>query len=416
MSVFAKHRSFMSYFSFSIATSAVGFASTLIVLWLIPPEEYGRIALFMSMQFVSVPLISFAADNLIAINKARYGYIEYLSFRCNYVTFAYLMFVGAQMVFFCLYLLGVFHDNLFLMIPVVGLVRFLIRMASIEYVMEEKSVQYGVVAFSTALASLLLTILCLSFISGVADWRIAALLIADFMFLFVRYRGRMNLLWTFSVNRNAYRDILVFGFPLLLSVGPAWALNEADKLIVAKYADMATVGYYAAACAVGSIMITFNTALINVITPRIYKELGDNPEKIIYVIKRYMRVIMGATFGFGCLFLLVYSLAVDLILPEKYAAARSIVFVIVVFSLGRSLYSVLGLVTDYHGMTVAKLKGVICGGSIAVIVAILGIMQFGVIGAAVGVGAGYLSLSWVLWFYLVKRSRQVDMTSFKSSD
>lgn len=405
--IFVKHRSFISYFSFSIATSAVGFISTMILMRLIPPEEYGRIAIFMSIQFFSVPIISFAGNNLVAINKARLGKPEYEHFRRSYVSLAYLMFLAMQFLFIALYVLGLLHDRLFLLVPIVGIVRFLIGLASMEFVMEEKSVQYGMVGFSTALISLLLTVLLVINMSGVADWRISALLISDILFVFVRYYGRLKLIWTFTFDKDVFKDIARFGLPLLVSVVPAWALNESDKIIVAKYTDMVSVGYYAAAMAIAGIMITFNVAMLNSSIPKIYQALGDKPERMMETIKLYVKKLVGASAAFGVFFAIVYGFTAGYILPEKYAAARLIVFVAILFSLGRSFYAVLGLVTDYYGMTVVKLKGIIYGGVTTVLAVVLGVKYFGVIGAAVGAGTGYFVLSYVLWFELVGKSRQI---------
>jgi len=375
-----KHRSLISYFSFSMATSALGFVAALVMMRLMPPEEFGRIALFLSMQFIAVPLISFAADSLVAINKSKLDTAEYE------------------------YAIGILQDGLLLLIPVYGLIRFLIGMASTEFVMEEKAIRYGVVAFSTTLTSLALTVVLLSVFSGVADWRIVSLLLADILFLFVRYRGRLKLLWTFSLDKGVFKDIVRFGFPLLLSVAPAWALNESDKIIVAQYADMASLGYYAAACAIGSIMITFNIAMLNALTPKIYAALGNEPGAMLSTVKRYVVKFLGAASAFGVLFIIAYWLTADLILPEKYIAARQIVYVVILFSLGRGLYSVLGLVTDYYGMTMVKLKSVVYGGITTVVVAVIGVVKIGVIGAAIGVGSGYLVLSSLLWFALKEKS------------
>lgn len=401
-------KSLIQYFSFSIATSALGFLATLVIMRFMPPEEFGRISLFLSMQFIAVPLISFAADNLIAINKSKLNTIEYDNFRCTYVTFTYIMFSLVQLVFCLLYLLGVLHDKLFLLIPLFGLIRFLIGMASSEYVIEGKSLQYGMAAFGTTLTSLLLSILSLRLLSNIADWRIVSLLCADALFLFVRYRGRLRFLLTFSVDKIVFRDVMRFGFPLLLSVGPAWALNESDKIIiVAQFTDMASLGYYAAACSIGGIMITFNTAMLNALTPKIYQELNSDSTTLISVVKRYALKFMGAASAFACFFALVYWAASDLILPQKYVHARHIVYIVILFSLGRGLYSVLGLVADYYGMTMAKLRGVIYGGATTGTVAFLGVVKFGVIGAAIGVGSGYLVLSLFLWLALKKKAKSL---------
>jgi len=383
------------------------------MLRLLPPEEYGRLAIFLSIQFFSVPMITFGAESLIAVKRAKLGSACYEQFRCTYVTFAGLMFVFWQFVFVVVFALELFHDALLLLVPVYGLVRFLINTASTEYVMEQKATHFGVVGFSTSLSALFLTILLLSQIAGVADWRVAALLISDAVFLLVRYRGRLRLLWTFIINLNEFKNIARFGFPLLVSVGPAWALLESDKIIVSRLADMASVGFYAAACSIGGIMTTFNAAMVNAALPSLYKALEDSAGDIRTVSKRYIIKFLVATVVFGCSFALVYGLTASWILPDKYSAARPIVYVIIICSLGRSVYGVLGLVGNYYEMTVVRLIGFLCGGATSVVVSILFVSQYGVIGAALGVGAGYLSLSAVLWFAVGKKSDQLMIESRK---
>ncbi|MBY0545460.1 MAG: lipopolysaccharide biosynthesis protein [Gammaproteobacteria bacterium] len=402
-----RYKAFASYFSFSIATSALGFVASLLLMRFIPPEEFGRIALFMSIQFFVAPVISFAADNLIAINKSKLGVLEYEHFRRSYVTLAYIIFSAVQIIFALIFLSGIQHELLFLLVPFSALAKYLIGLASIEYVMEEKSVRYGLVAFLTTLFSLLLTVLFLTIFTAKADWRIAALLLADIVFLFVRYHGRMKLLFTVVSDKQEFKDITRFGLPLLLAVAPAWALNESDKIIVAHYVDIASVGLYAAACAIGAFMITFNTALVNAMIPMLYQALGEKSEDMLLITKRYLIKFMKASIIFAGGFALFYGLFADLILPEKYYAARDIVYSVVFFSLARSLYAVLGAVTDYFGMTMQKLKGIVFAGVTAVISIMLGVTQFGIAGAAVGVGIGYTMLSLVLWFELEHKSRSL---------
>jgi O-antigen/teichoic acid export membrane protein len=400
-----KHKSIISYLLFSIANSVLGFVAALVSIRLIPPNEFARIALFLSVQFIAIPLVSFSADSLIGIKKARLDCKGYEYFRRSYVTFAYIMFVVMQGTFILLYITRILQDKLLLLIPFYGIVRFLITIASTEYIIEEKSVKYGAVTLSTTLTSLLLSILLLSQFSGIADFRIAALLLADILFLYVRYRRRMRLLWTFTFDKAVFKDVINFGFPLLLSVAPAWALNESDKIIVAQYVDMTSLGYYAAACTIGSIMITFNTAMLNAFTPKIYAALSRNPKAMFSIVKRSILKFLAAAAAFGVFFITAYWLTADLILPEKYISARHIVYVVIVFSLARSIYSVLGLVTDFYEMTITKLRGVIYGGATTVAVAFLGVVEFGVIGAAIGVGSGYLVLSLRLWLALKNKAK-----------
>jgi len=370
------------------------------------PEEYGRISLFLSMQFIAVPLISFSADGIFAVNKSKLHSSEYEKFKNSYITFSYLMFILIQILFFLLYLANFFHDKLLLLIPFVGIIRFLIGMASTEFIMEEKSVKYGMIAFFSTLTSLTLTVIALNIFSGVADWRVFSLLLADILFLLIRYRGQLKILWTFSFDIKIFKKIILFGYPLLLSVPPAWALNESDKFIVSRYLNMTSLGQYAAACAIGGIMITFNTAMLNSFMPKIYFALSNRSFTMLEVVKQYIVKFFAITIIFGACFIFFYWLVADLILPEKYIAAREIVYVVIIFSLGRALYSVLGLVADFYGMTMVKFRGIMYGGLAAMIFTLIGVLKIGVIGAAVGVGSGYFVLSYVLWIALREKTEK----------
>ncbi len=377
---------------------------------LISPSEFGRIAIFVSIQFLVVPLISFAADNLIAVNRSKLDSESYEHFRRSYVTMSYLIFTVVQISFLTLYATGIHHETLFLLIPIAALLKYFISLASIEYVMEEKSIQYGLVQFFTTALSLVLTIWFLSSIAASADWRIAALLVADVVFLFVRYKGRMHLLLHFIFDGQQYRQIMRFGFPLLLAIAPAWALNEADKMIVAQYADLASVGLYAAACAIGGFMVTFNTSLLNATIPKLYAALSAQPQSILVVTKRFLWKYVVVSTIFAISFAVCYGFLAEFILPEKYAAARQVVYWVIFFALARSFYAILGAVTDYLAMTVQKLKGILLGAVAALVGMFIGVTQFGIVGVAIGVGVGYTVLGIALWFYLSMRSQGFEST------
>lgn len=406
----SQHATLVRYFSFSAATSAFGFIATIILVRLILPSEFGRIALFLSIQFFFVPLTGFAADNLIAINHANLTKPDYEYFRRSYVTLAYSMFVAIQSAFLIVFALGWLADPLLLLIPLTSLVRYLVGIASIEYVMEEKSVKYGAMQLYTAVLSLMFTLLFVYTIADTADSRIAALLIADIVFLVVRYKNRAHLLLSPVFDKRQFISIQRFGFPLLISVVPAWALNEADKVILANQVDLTAAGYYASACAIAGFMITFNAALMNATLPRLYLALrNESVAGLVPLVKRFMFRHLLFSAIFAACFLSVYSFLADYILPYKYKSAQDIVYWIVLFGLARSFYAIIGAVTDYFGMTVEKLKSITLGAIVALSAIFVGISLLGPVGAAIGVGAGYTVLGSALWWHLLRRMSNNDI-------
>lgn len=405
----SRYKSFATFFSFSLATSALGFGASLLLMRLILPAEFGRLAVFLSIQFLVTPVLSLSADNLIAINKTRLDQASYAHFRRTYVTLAYMIFGLVQTAFCIVYASQLLQEPLLLLVPAAALLKFLIGLASIEYVMEEKSVQYGLVQFSTTALSLALTVGFISLFSAAAGSRVLALILADLVFLLIRYRGRMHLLVPLPVKLADCSKIAAFGFPLLLSVAPAWALNESDKIIVSRYADLQAAGIYAAACAIGNFMVTFNTSLLNSVLPKLYSALSRDTD-ILSVTRRFMLRFLLISAAFAAVFLAGYALLAGRLLPVKYVDARPVVYWIIGLALARSFYAILGAVTDYLGLTVQKLAGISAGAVAALAGIYLGVRHFGVLGAAFGVGAGYTVLALVLWFCLVAKARHVQAT------
>ncbi len=401
----SRHHTLLYYFSFSMATSVIGFVAALVLIRLITPVEYGRIALFNSVMFFSAPLISLSAENLIAVNKAKLGPIGYEHFRKTYITLSYLIFGSLQLVVLAALVAGLVPDPLFMLLPICGLVRFLISVASLEYILEQRAVRYGLIGLGSSLCSLFLSVLFLRVFTPTAKWRILALLITDLLFLLVRHRGRLRLLSTISIDSVIFRQIATFGFPLLLSLAPAWLLNESDKIVVARVTDIATVGYYAAAASIVGVIFVFHTAVINVLTPRIYAWFSSRPDQAMEAIGYYFRRFVMIAFVFAVVFAATYHISAAFVLPAKYAQGRAIVYVLIAFSFGRTLYAVLGLSADYFGMTVEKLIGIVAGGLTTISVSWFMVNRLGVIGAAAGVGCGYLVLSAVLWIALLRRQR-----------
>jgi O-antigen/teichoic acid export membrane protein len=393
------------FFIFSIATSALGFISVLVLIRLIAPSEFGRIAIFFSLLFLVAPVLSVAADSLIAVNKSKLNFKEYEFFRRNYVSMAYIIFLFLQLLFLIIYAVGVYNDSLFLFIPIVALLKYLINLATNEYIMEKQSVKYGLFQFLTAALSLVLTVSFMILMSATADLRILALIIADLLFIYVRYRGRMHLLLNVVFDSYQWRDIIRFGLPLLVAIAPAWLLNEADKLIVFRFSDIESVGMYAAACAIGGFTVIFNTSLLNATIPNLYAELAVKTFSVLVVTKRFMLRYILASTTFAIVFAAAYAILGHIILPEKYLAARSVVYWVILFSLSRSFYAILGAVTEYFSMTIEKLKGITIGALAALLGMFVGILNYGIAGVAVGIGVGYFVLSISLWLSIVKKSR-----------
>lgn len=396
-------RSLLVYLSFSAAANAVGLVTTLFMVRYVAPQEVGRVALVLGALMVTNALMSFGADNLTAINKANLEPAAYLAFRTSFSHFALMNFAMWQAV--AIFIWAVFHvDSLVLFIPLMSLTKFFVSMASLEYVMEQRAVAYGLVQFLTSLAATVITVILVIFISPKAEARIAALLVADLAILAVRYGIRPRIVFSWRFHSSDFKRIALFGLPLMLSVGPAYLLNEGDKVMVTHQMGLAATGVYGAAWTIANVMLTFIVALQNSVIPNLLQSLKANQEHAARVALRYAFRFSAICAVFALVYLLSYTFIAGYLLPARYKAAIATVYVLVLMMQARGLYAVIGTVTDYFGMTVHRLIGCVLGAVVCLGVVGLLIPPFGLVGAGFGVGSGYIALC--IWLLCCLRQRQ----------
>jgi O-antigen/teichoic acid export membrane protein len=398
----ARIRSLFLYLSFSSASSAVGLLTTLFLVRHVAPQEFGRLAITLGALMVANTIMGFSADNLIAINKTNLEPDAYAAFRTAYSHFALMNYVISQLVVVLVWF--VFRvDDLVIFVPLMALTKFFVTMASIEYVMEQRAIAYGLIQFLTSLVAALISVALVLWVAPNAESRIAALLLADIALLVVRYGVRPKVIESWRFHREDFKRIALFGAPLMLSVGPAYLLNEGDKVIIAHQMGLASAGIYGAGYTVAGVMLTFIVALLNSTVPKIMLALKADRENASRTTIRYAIKFCGLCVAFAVIFLLAYTVAAKFILPARYAAVISTVYVVVVMMQFRAFYVVIGTVTDYFGMTAQKLWGCILGAAVSLASVFLLIHPLGLPGAACGVGLGYATLAVWLMFCLKRR-------------
>ncbi|MEO9384715.1 lipopolysaccharide biosynthesis protein [Chromobacterium phragmitis] len=398
----ARARLLAVYLSFSAGASVVGLLTTLFMVRHVAPEQFGRLAITLGALMIANAVIGFGADTLVAINKAKLDAQGYAVFRRSYSHFALMIFVMGQLVAVPVWLSGIV-DSLVLLVPLMALLKFFVSMASIEYVMDQRAVAYGLVQLLTAMAASVVTVALVLWVSPKAESRIVALMLADAALLVVRYGVKPTVVASWRFDREAFGRIARFGAPLMLSVGPAYLINEVDKVVVAQRLDLASAGIYGAACTIAGFMLTFITALLNTAVPKLMAALTEGREPPTRVAIRYVIRFCGLSIVFAALFLAAYTLAAGHLLPARYTAAIPIVYVLVAMMQWRSAYVVIGTVTDYYGMTTEKLIGCMLAAAIALGSNLLLIPRFGLLGAAFGTGLAYMALAAWLMLALARR-------------
>ena len=383
-------RNLATYLAFSAATSAIGFSTVVVLTRLLVPTEYGLIGVFLSLLFFVAPLISLGADGLIAVNKTVLDASHYETFQRTYIGLAYATFGVLQALFLLAWVFGLYHDPLFAAAPMLGLVRFLASMAATEYVADQRPFAFGAMTVLTAAFSLALTVALIRLFDSWGGWRILAMVAADLVMLAVRYHGRLRLLVSGRWDRSFTKQILRFGLPGLLVISGGWALNESDKVVVARISGMESAGIYAAAAALATIMLTFNQSLTNALYPDMFRRLESGTGGTWPILLRYTAGFVGMSSVFSLLVISAYFLFAGTILPPRYTGGQSVFIALVLSGIAVSFYRPFGLAAEYFKLARIRAVAILAGGALTIAVATFGVRHGGILWAPVGIAAGYV--------------------------
>lgn len=378
------------YLGFSIASSLLGMAAVLMLTRLLSPEQYGTIGVFYSLLFLIVPLISLCCEGLIAVSKTTLQPGDYELFQRNCLGLAYFSFAVMQVLLIGLWCGGLLGSGLLVFAPLFALIRFIAGMAGTEYIVEQRPIMYGTLTLVTAVIALGLTVLLTEGFGAWGGFRVLALLVADVLVLGVRYRGRMNILFTPTISSAHRKQILAYGIPSLICIPGAWGMNEADKMIVAKIAGIDAAGIYVAGAGLAVIMTTFLQSLTNALYPGMFRTLAAKKLRPMKVLVQYTGGFMLGSLLFCGLVLVGYFWIGDRILPPRYLGAKPIFVALMCAGVANSIYRPFGLAADYFRLARLRAVAILLGGLTTISVGFIGVTYSGPLWAAGGVAAGYL--------------------------
>jgi O-antigen/teichoic acid export membrane protein len=350
---------FANYYIFSIINAVVGIISISYLSKHIPLEDYGKIGIFTSILFFIPSLISFSANGLQAIEIINLDNIKYVTFRNTYISFVLLIsiFCFIVAVFFSLY----FKEFSFIILTasIMGFLQIFSTIHNTELIQYSQPTRFGLLTSLTILLSFILTYIFISKFN--LDWksRIYALLIAEFIFLAIRFYFLSSIAtnFTFIVSKNEFKIFYLFGTPLLISIIPAWIQTQSDRYFMISYYSLKEAGLYSLAAGIASIIMIINANMIKVVYPIVYKKLNQKEGKnFIFKITTFYSIIILLITIIFCISIFLFN---DLFLGKKYVKALDIIYIMCFSQAFTGIYMTTGLVIEYFKKTKIKMALVI---------------------------------------------------------
>ena len=391
-----------NYLYYSLASAlpaALGFIIAIFLSRNITIEDYGYIGVFVMSLYVIEPLLFFFNVGLLEIKYVNLESDDYNKYKLKYINFGLRNFI--IIFIFCLIASFIFPYSrfLFIAIPLIALTRFLIKIIWMELVQDKNAKQYAITFLTMSIFIFLLTISFVKYLDLSWEGRVFALFIPELIIVFFYYRNwRFNFSW---YTKEEMLSVIKFGFPLFVSLGAAWMLQEADKYIVLKYFSLSSVGIYTFSYLVGKIMKLINQPILQILRPIYYKEL-----KLASLTKiRHVRnVILFSIVVFSVASLLGYFLIFfKELIPDSYNEGLRVTKIILFAFSFFGIYQLSSVILEYYKLNTLKTKLLYVGAIINILFSVILIERFGILAPAYGTLIGFGIIAILSLFYALRQ-------------
>lgn len=191
--------------------------------------------------------------------------------------------------------------------------------------MEEKALEYSFFSILLKAIVLLTTIILLLF--GIRDFKVIVYstllgqMLGDFYLLF-RYRKIFQDLKKGSLSKELIKSLLIFGFPLLLSVSLNYFLNAASTVFLRLYGDFHELGIYSAGQKAANFLNIIQLSFTSFWVPLSYRWYKEKRDFLNFQFISDLLLLI-ATIGFFILALSKRIIVV--ILSANYSQAQYII-------------------------------------------------------------------------------------------
>lgn len=402
--------SLISYFSFSVLSTIIGILNITYLTRTLLPDQYAYEGICYGIIYFVTPLISFSANGLIGINIINFTKEDYFSYKRSYLSFGIINFSIISLITLGIYF-QMFRDQMLncVFILLISFVSYISEINDTELIQSKKSITYGVVKTILNSLKLFLSYIFISLIKMDWEGRLTAILISELLFAAIRIflLSDKDFKFYFQLSLKDIKRFVVYGLPVIISVGGGWIISESQRFIVLSKFSMTEVGYYTVAARIGILITIFNVALLNTIYPIIYSKLKQKIgyEFVFKITLIYFTVLL--FIALVAIFILYYF--GDIILGKQYTNGKIIIILMITGYIFSNLYKIPSLVLEYYKDNILRTVLVYISAFVGLAITYLGVSKIGVVSPALGMLCSFLILTLLYMKYAGKIMKREEV-------
>ncbi|WP_064791775.1 lipopolysaccharide biosynthesis protein [Shewanella woodyi] len=390
-------KKFINYAGFSALTTFFGLLTLPVLTAFLAPSEYGILGVTLSFLALLLPFSTLSNQQNVQVTKTKEGRAEYSHFWDSLCSLVLILACSL----FCVVCIAVYFNkfpSVFLLIPILSLVRALRLLKQAELTVIDKDFLFGLSTLLISVFAFFTTFGIFYFIEATAMIRIACLAFAELLVVFCVLKFRFN----FVYSPRVFKQIYNVGLPLIISTLPAWLINEASRIFILNYHSLELVGVYTLAFQISVIYLQFNTALGNTFVKKIFNDISIlSSKKFIFQVSLIQLVC-------ALIFVLLLVFFGKSVLPVSYGAAIPIATILTFGVLLQSFGLLPTYYFSYHKVNRFRLYALSVAAVIATVLNYIYIPKYGIDGAAFIFVVSMAFYSACLFFFVVFYSNKVN--------
>ena len=366
------------------SSMAIHFISGIILARLLTPDNYGCIGMLAIFMTVSNSFIDGGFGSAL-IQKKKPTQADYSTI------FYWNLIVGAAvyvLLFFLAPYVAEFYNIPILckVLRVQAVVLIINAFTMVQSNQLRKKLNFKIISkvtILTALISLVITV-CMAY-KGFGVWAlvaqnlITATVPATIYWFYIKWRP----IWAFSWS--SFKELFSFGSYVLLSNLLNNISTQIQGLLIGKFYDPTTMGYYSKAYSTETLASTSISSIITQVTYPLYAQVQDNVELLISIIKRITTTILYVTMPMMTILILITKPLFVLLYSDRWLASVPYFQVLCLAGIVNCLMAVNAQAVSAVGKSRVMFYGTILKRLVGISAIVSGLILYGMKGLLIGV-------------------------------